>query len=54
VNTKKNVIPGIKSRKVGWVGHVVRMGKERMNTGFRWENMKRAFGNDKGGCEDNT
>ena len=30
----------IKSRRMGWAGHVARMGENRGYKGFGWENLK--------------
>jgi hypothetical protein len=35
-----NTIRMIKSRNIKWVGHVARMGRRRMHTGFWQENKK--------------
>jgi hypothetical protein len=32
-----NIIRMIKSRRMRWAGHVARMGRRRMRTGFWWE-----------------
>jgi hypothetical protein len=34
------IIRMIKSRRMGWAGHVARMGIRGMNIGFRWESQK--------------
>jgi len=43
-----------KSRSTKWVGHVARMGRRAMRTGFRWGNWKekRPLGRPKRRCED--
>ena len=35
-----NIVRGIKSRRMRWAGHVARMGKGGVDTGFRWGNLK--------------
>jgi hypothetical protein len=35
-----NIIPVIKSRRMGWEGHVARIGREEMHAGFSWGNLK--------------
>jgi hypothetical protein len=32
-----NIVRVIKSRRMGWAGHVARMGEERYLQGFDWE-----------------
>jgi len=31
-----NIIQAIKSRRIGWAGHVARMGDREVHTGFWW------------------
>jgi hypothetical protein len=35
-----NIFRVIKSRRIGWVGHVTRMGESRMYKGFWWGNLR--------------
>jgi hypothetical protein len=35
-----NIIRMIKSRKMGWAGHVARMGGRGMHIGYWWESQK--------------
>jgi hypothetical protein len=35
-----NIIRMIKSRRMGWVGHVARTGKRGMHIGYWWESQK--------------
>jgi hypothetical protein len=35
-----NIIRVIKSRRVRWVGHVARMGREEVHTAFLWGNLR--------------
>jgi hypothetical protein len=39
-HSSPNVILMIKSRRVRWAGHIVRMGRRGMHTGFCCENQK--------------
>jgi hypothetical protein len=36
-----NIVRVIKSRRIRWVGHVARTGREKLYTGFWWENLKK-------------
>jgi hypothetical protein len=35
-----NIIRMIKSSRMKWAGHVARMGRHRMHTGFWWDDIK--------------
>jgi hypothetical protein len=35
-----NIVRVIKSRRTRWAGHVARMGREEVHTGFWWGNLK--------------
>ena len=35
-----NIIWEIKSRRLRWAGHVARMGRVKVHTGFQWENLR--------------
>jgi hypothetical protein len=35
-----NIIRVIKSRRMRWVGHVARMGRGEVHTGFSWGNLR--------------
>jgi hypothetical protein len=35
-----NIFRVTKSKKIGWVGHVARMGRGEAYTGFWWENLR--------------
>jgi hypothetical protein len=36
-----NIVQVIKSRRMRWAGHVSRMGKGEVCTGFRWGNLRK-------------
>jgi hypothetical protein len=36
-----NIIRVIESRRMGWAGHVVRMGKRKGHTGFWWRDLRK-------------
>ena len=36
-----NIVLVIKSRRIRRVGHVARTGREKLHTGFWWENLKK-------------
>jgi hypothetical protein len=35
-----NIVRAIISRKIGWAGHVARMGREESYAGLCWENLR--------------
>ena len=35
-----NILPVIKSRRMKWAGHVARMGRGEVHTGFWWGNLR--------------
>jgi hypothetical protein len=35
-----NIVKMIKSRRIGWAGHVARMGRRAMHIGYWWESQK--------------
>ena len=39
LNSTPSIVRVIKSRRMRWAGHVARMGREEVYTGFRWGNM---------------
>jgi hypothetical protein len=39
-NSSPDIVRVIKSRKMGWVGHVARMGKWEACIGFWWGNLR--------------
>jgi len=41
--SSSNIIRAIKSRRMRWVEHVTRMGRDEMYTGFCWENLKERY-----------
>ena len=50
-----NIIQAIKSRRIGWMGHVARMGDREVHTGFWWgrRDGKRSLGRYRRRWEDN-
>jgi len=50
-----NIVRVIKSRRMGWAGHVARMGIGEAYIGFWWGNLReRPLGRPESKCEDNT
>jgi hypothetical protein len=39
-STSPNIVGVIKSRRIRWTGHVARMGRGGVYTGFWWGNMR--------------
>ena len=39
----RNITRVIKSRRMRWVGHVARMGRIQVYTGFRWGNVSESY-----------
>ena len=35
-----NIVRVVKSRRTRWAGHVARMGRGELCTGFKWENLR--------------
>jgi hypothetical protein len=44
VYSSPNIIRVIKSRRMRWAGHVARMGRIQMHTGFWWGNLRQSDG----------
>jgi hypothetical protein len=38
--SSQNIIRVIRSRRMRWAGHVTRMGKREVHTGFRWGDLR--------------
>jgi len=55
LHSSQNIFRVIKSRRVRWAGHVARMGRGGMHTGFWWGNLRdRTLGIPRRRWEDNV